>query len=349
MFSPYSIAAALVMLLAGAAGRTREEIARTLGHGGEGDGLLDAFRRIRDQLESRRGVDLLVANGLWCQAGYDLDRAFVEDLVRELAVRIESVDFVGAPGDAANAVNGWVRKWTRDKIDHVLSRSDISALTRVVLANAVYFKGDWRFRFPEASTRPERFHLHDGSSAEVPTMHQKTDLAYARRRGFHCLSLPYGVDYTRMLVLLPERRGVQALRDAFEVETLDDAERSMESRKIVLSMPRFRFRSSFELRQALSRLGVSTAFGSEADFSRISAEPGFRVDQMRHTTFVDVTESGTEAAAVTALSVVAAAPRWKLPEKPLVIRVDRPFAFLIYDSATGAALFAGRVMDPRRD
>ena len=347
IFSPYSIASALVMLLAGSSGATRTEIEGAFGRVGAGDVLLEGFRKIGNQLGERRGLELVIANGLWCQEGYALEPEYVESITRALALQIASVDFAKAPREAADVVNAWARESTRQKIDAILSPSHLSPLTRVVLASAVYFRGDWGFPFVPPLTRAEPFHLHDGSEVDVPTMHVRAHFQYARSKDFQLLHLPYGADDARMLLLVPEPGGLEALERSLDADKLDQAVGAMKLTEIVLSMPRFRFRSLFPLRGALERVGVTDAFQPRvADFSRISSEPGFAVSEALHSALIDVTESGTEAAAVTAVALTGASSTWRPPE-PIVVRVDRPFAFLIYDDPTGAVLFAGRVLDPR--
>ena len=347
-FSPYSISAALAMCQEGASGATREEIEAALGRRGEGDRLIEAFGDLQQVLASRarpapKPFHLSIASSLWCQTGYPVNPAFMETLRNQLGADVKETDFAGAPTEAVRDVNLWVNEATRGKIREILFESQLDALTRVILANAIYFKAPWLNQFDEEDTKPEPFRLLHGRRVDVPMMHATEYRRYARGRRFQALEVPYGNERVVMLLLLPDEGQFEAVERELDVGSVVELTRSVNSVEVALALPRFRVESSLNLCEALTRIGIKGAF-APGDFTRVSTEPGFALGDVLHKAVVDVDERGTEAAAVTAMVMLGAAAR--KPPRPIEFRVDRPFLFLIEDKPTGTILFLGRVLDP---
>ncbi|MGH9391906.1 MAG: serpin family protein [Vicinamibacteria bacterium] len=348
-FSPYSISTALAMCHAGASGITRHEIEAALGHAGAGDGLIEAIGDLQRVLASRarpapRPFQLSVASSLWFQIAYRVSPAFLATLRTQLGAEAKEADFAGAPAEAARDVNLWVDEATHGKIREILSESQLDAFTRVILANAIYFKAPWLNQFEEWATKPERFRLLDGRSVDVPTMHATELHRYARGEGFQALEVPYGNDWVVMLLLLPDDGRFEAFEREIDVGRVAESTRRATPVEVALALPRFRIESAFALREPLTRIGIQGAFAPGADFTQISTEPGFSLGDVLHKAVVDVDEKGTEAAAATEVAMLGSTLR--KPPKPIEFRVDRPFLFLIEDKPTGTILFLGRVLDP---
>ncbi len=362
-FSPYSIATALTMVHAGATGRTREEIENALGRPGDGDALLDAAGTLARALASRSeatadeksrlahaegvtpdsfGCRLSLANAIWHQTGYPIEAAFVETLKTRLGAEVRDVDFAKAPAEAVKIVNDWAAKATRDKIKEVLSPGVLHPMTRVLLANAIYFKARWQEPFVEGATRPAPFRLLNGSSVQVPMMHHGGYFASARDRELQALQLPYSGGNLSMILLLPDAGKFDKVVKDLNASHLEGLFAAMEPRQTELSLPKFRIESTFMLAAPLRALWIIRAF-EKGDFSGVSPEPGFFLSEVIHKTFVDVDEKGTEAAAVTVPMMAGSAP----PRNLLQFHVDRPFLFVIRDLPTRTPLFIGRVVDPR--
>jgi serpin B len=362
-FSPYSIAAALAMIHAGATGRTREEIENALGRPGGGDALVEAAGTLARELAGRSeataseksrlahaegvtpdsfGVHLSLANAIWHQSGYPIEASFCETLRLRLGAGIRDVDFAKAPERAVQDVNDWVAKATRDKIRDVLSPGLLHPMTRVLLANAIYFKARWQDPFVEGATRPEPFHLLDGSHVPVPMMHTGGSFASAKDPELHALQMPYSGGLISMIVLLPDAGKFEKVSKELDAARLEGLIAAMEPRQTEISFPKFRVESNFMLAAPLRALWIIRAF-EKGDFSRISPEPGFFLSEVIHKTFVDVDEKGTEAAAVTVPMMAGSAG----PRKLVPFHADRPFLFVIRDLPTGTPLFLGRVVDPR--
>jgi serpin B len=176
---------------------------------------------------------------------------------------------------------------------------------------------------------------------DVPTMMQMVHHDYAEDNGLQLVQLRYRKSHISMLILLPGQGQLDRLERDLDTQRLTRLARAVAPRYVCLFLPRFRVESRFELRSALQNLGMRTTFGPDADFTRASNEPGFQLGEILHKTFVNVDESGTEAAAATAVTLIGAV------FERVVVRVDRPFLFLIRDANTGTVLFMGRVVDPR--
>jgi len=359
-FSPYSVAAALALAHAGADGATRKELETTLGQADpvETYGALGRELAARSQPTAREknhlewlkdappdtfGCHLSVGNAMWRQSGYAVRPEFVETLRSRLGADVREADFQRAPAEAVKAVNAWAAQATRDRIREVLQERQLDPQTRVLLANAVYFKARWEHEFSDGVTRPAPFHLLDGSRVHVPTMHDMGYRLSARDGAVHALQLPYTGGALAMIVLLPDAGKLEQVERELDAAGLDRLISSLKNQQTELSMPKFRVESSFQLKSILQAMGLATAFTPRADFSRVSSEPGFSLTEVIHKTFVDVNERGTEAAAVTVPMAAGSAP----PRKVVEFRVDRPFLFLIRDLPTKTTVFMGRVVDPR--
>ncbi|MCJ7706568.1 MAG: serpin family protein, partial [Anaerolineales bacterium] len=239
-------------------------------------------------------------------------------------------------------INDWVSEETEERIQDLIPEGVIDTLTRLVLANAIYFKASWSEQFDEGGTRPQDFHLLDGSAVSVPMMHQTATFRYGESQGVQAVELPYVGGEVAMLILMPQEGGFESFESSLTPEVLQSLIASMESRQLALGMPKYEIRSSFGLAPALAELGMSTAFGSEADFSGIDGTRELYISDVVHQAFVSVDEAGTEAAAATAVIFGLTA----MPMAPLELTLDRPFDFFLRDVHTGAILFAGRLVNP---
>ncbi len=248
-------------------------------------------------------------------------------------------------------VNGWVDRKTRGKIDRILDRLDANAAA--VILDAVYFKAKWATRFRKEATGGEFFSLSRRHKAKVPTMHLHAHLAVAARPGYRAIRLPYEVDALGMIILVPDEiEGATLLAQRFDAREWTDvaaALRLPENEKLVdLALPRFKASFRADLAASFARQGMARAFDlKRADFSGITGQPPSQVplaiSSIVHRAVIDVMEDGTEAAAATAVVMPAGAA----PRQALAFNVDRPFLFALVDDASGATLFAGRVVDPR--
>lgn len=349
-FSPYSISLALAMTYAGAMGETEREMAETLHFTLSQDRLHEALNALDILLESHgEGVDdeeggfrLNIANAIWGQEGYEFLDKFLDILAENYGAGLRLLDYAGDPEGSRQIINDWVSDQTEGKIKDLIPPGVIDAMTRLVLANAIYFKADWMHKFEEEDTADGAFNLLDGSQVQVPMMTQDESFRYAQGSGFQAIELPYARDEIAMVVILPERDEFTSFERNLNAEVLDQIIADLESTSLTLTMPKFEFESEFGLSKTLKEMGMPSAFGADADFSGMDGTRNLYIQDVIHKAFVAVDETGTEAAAATA--VIIAEMGIMVPEVEMTI--DSPFIFAIRDLQTGSILFLGRVMDP---
>jgi serpin B len=344
VFSPASVASALRIALCGARGQTAAELARAL-HLDEDPKPQDAaVTGLRLALTSGSGSATFRApNTVWIQAGLPVHAAFEARL--HDAVTLAAADFRAAPEAARAEINRVIASQTAGKISGLLPSGTITALTRLVLASAVYLKAAWTAPFPERATADAPFYPdgRDQPALTVPMMHGTASRAYLRGDGYQAVLLPYRDINLAMAVLLPDGP-LAALRPKLAAAGLGGLLAGAARHQVTLSLPRFRLEAAFNLIPALRRLGVAAAFGDSADFGEITEAAPLRIGAVAHKAYVDVDEHGTEAAAATAVVIRTAAAMRPPPAVTMV--VDRPFVFAIVDSTTGLPLFLGQVSHP---
>jgi len=365
-FSPSSISMALAMTLAGASEDTAEEIAELLHATLPENRFHEGFWELRNATKTG-GVELKLANRLWGQTGYSFLPEFLEATERCYGARFAEVDFRNAVEEARLQINAWVEEQTAGKIKDLIPVGMLHPLTRLVLTNAIYFKGTWEYEFDETDTSEAPFWTAPGIAHPVQMMHQTEYLRYGEFNGLQVLEMPYretqvefrstqagqgeaveiadsGSDLV-MCILLPRRiDGIQEIESQLTTATFREWT-TLRTCEVDASIPKFRIESKFLLNGTLELLGMRQAFSvEEADFSRMSDDPeGLFIAAAIHQAFVDVNEKGTEAAAATAVAMAAGCAE---PEQPKVFRADHPFLFLIRDRATRLIHFFGRVVNP---
>jgi serpin B len=342
VLSPYSVATALAIAYTGSAGETAAEMAGTLGWTGmDVEDVVKANRQLRELLETNGGdVVFRTANSIWYRKGIPMKKPFLDGGKADFDAEIRAVDF--SSRSAVDAINRWVDKRTNGKIDRMIEDPPGNDQIAVLL-NAVYFNGAWEDPFPKGATREEPFTLTDGTTKTVPMMRQTGHYAYAENESWQAVRLPYGDGRLKMLVIVPKSPA-----------TLDDLHRQLwsdpsawqtdfQSRNVDLKMPRFKTETDVRLVEALRRLGMEAAFDRDrGDFSNMADIKPLYISDVRHRTFVEVHEEGTEAAAATSIGIAGASA----PANPVRMTVDQPFFFAIEDAQTKAWLFVGSILNP---
>lgn len=343
--SPFSVSSAMLLLAEGAEGATLKEfetVFRLRSTWAESrEGLLATV----SDLEGRDadGLEIAVANGLWITDEVSLLESYREAVAKGLQARIDRADIRDDPASAVDAVNRFVSEATRGKIPQLLSSLD--PRTRMVLANAVYFKGLWEQPFPEANTRGHSFRSPDGTSRIRPFMHMRARFGYFEDDSLQVLEMPYRGGDTCMLLILPrELGGLPAVEGVLDARRFDALVTGIREREVDVFVPRFKVESTFDesFLPSLEKLGLKTALTASADFSGMTGGRDLFVDAGIHKAVVEVNEKGTEAAAATSFMMKATSAQ---PEVP-VFRADHPFLFVIRDVPTGTILFLGRVEMP---
>jgi serpin B len=297
---------------------------------------------------AKRAYELATANAIWAQRGMPWRDEFKNRVAGPYASMFKEVDFRTAPDAARKECNDWVEKKTHEKIKDILQKGDVRGDTRMLLANAIYFKGTWTDQFDKKATQDAPFTKADGSKVTAPLMHRSGRYSYAETDDVQAVSLPYKGNELSMLVLLPKTPdGIGKLQDSLSGVTLAEwAGKVKPEPDVRLYLPRFKAETRYELTKELSAMGMPDAFNdAKADFSGMLSGPerlciGFVI----HKAFVDVNEEGTEAAAATVVGMRLAAAA---PHQLKVFRADHPFLFAIMHNPTKTALFLGRLSDPK--
>lgn len=346
-FSPYSIESALAMTSLGARGTTLNEMNAALQFpGGIPHRAVAAQNALLNQPGDQRPYALAVANALWGQQGLSFQPDFLSQSKEFYGAGLNQVDYRSNPEGARKTINDWVEKQTNGKITDLLAKGTVTPDMRLILTNAIYFKGNWANQFDKDSTNPnDTFHLAAGGTTTVAMMNRTGSYKYFEGNGFQALTLPYKGNDLSMVVLLPRQpNGLPALEKSLTAEAIGQWTNSGTAREVQVGLPKFKMTSSFSLGEPLKALGMALPFTSRADFSALCASDALFISSVVHKAFVDVNEEGTEAAAATGVLMQTTAMRQPVP--PVVFRADHPFLFVIRDNRSGAALFVGRVVNP---
>lgn len=357
-FSPYSTSTALAMTYAGARGQTEMEMSNVLHFSLPPEKLHPAFRVLAarmDRVQRWHRIVLTMANALWCQKDYHFRADFVR-LVREnYSAEAQSVDFKDA-GSAADEINRWIAKKTDHKITSGIAPGQLTPDTRLVLSDAIYFKGKWQHQFKVRDTKPAPFHVTTNQTVTVPMMYQKEHfkMAFNDDYSVELLELPYAGTDLSMIILLPsgaeyyfpetEPNDVHALEQKLTADNLRNWLKKLDQanpHETWVALPRFATAQNYDLVPELKSLGMTSAFNDSADFSGMDGTTNLFVSDVIHKAFVKVDESGTEAAAV---SLVLA----KTKGMANSFIADHPFIFLIRENGSGSVLFVGRIIDPTK-
>ena len=372
--SPYSIESALAMTFAGADGETRAEMARILHFPNDGDAIHASFASLQSSLNEmakttakvseqrkRTGqipnepITLSIANRLFPQTGYECRDSFGAVVKKFYGAPFEPLDFRKEPDVARQHINKWVDDQTHNRIRDLIPPNGINQMTRLVLANAIYFKAPWAEKFSEGLTTSRPFHIRGKTAVDVPTMKNRSHFGYAKRDGYVAVALPYFDGELQFVILLPnETNGLAKLESKLTAEALKQCAKLDTTHDIDLELPKFKFEPpTIPLADNLKALGMKTAFdvpSGSANFDKMAArKPNdyLAISQVFHKTFIAVDENGTEAAAATAVAMEVASALRKPPPPPIPVKVDHPFIYAIRHVSSGACLFIGRVTDPR--
>jgi serpin B len=348
--SPYSISTALAMTYAGACGGTEKQMAETLRFPTtlSNEQFHKEFGSIINRLNQagqKGGYELAVANALWGQKGYKFKEDFLKLVKTNYDGNLEDVDFAGQTEQARQIINNWVEKKTKDKIKDLIKPGMLDSTTRLVLTNAIYFKGKWATQFRPENTKDAPFNLSGGEKVNVPMMSQKARFEYAETDVIQVLAMPYVGNDLSMVILLPEKPdGIKDLEKELTGDNLVGWLSTLRKREVQVYFPRFKMTSEFELADILSEMGMPDAFSDKADFSGMTGSRDLFISAVVHKAYVDVNEEGTEAAAATGIGMKLTS----IEPPPPVFRADHPFIFLIRDNQTGSILFFGRMMNPAK-
>jgi serpin B len=352
IFSPLSATIALGMTYAGAGSRTAEEMNTVLAEGTPPETFHAGLNQLMRALASRvmdtttspefpQRIELSFADALYVDDSLNVAAPFLEELSRNYDSGVYRENFVSDPVLARMNINDWVASKTHDRILDLLPSDAVTSATRFVLVNALYFYGSWKNIFEAEDTHDADFHALDGSTVSVPTMLQTAGSGYADGDGYTLVDVPYAGDHLSMVIVMPDDGKFAAIRDAVTPAWLDTAVEDAAPKTLDLSLPKFELTSdSLDLREPLIAMGMTSAFSESADFSGITTDGQLVIKKVIQKAFVGIDETGTEAAAATAVVGGFLAPPESLP-----VAIDRPFLFFIRD-LNGMVLFSGQIVNP---
>jgi serpin B len=347
--SPYSVSTVFQMVGNGAVGQTKTEMQQVLGTAGlTANSVNVANHRIQSSLNNlNTNVILTTANAIWYKAGEPVNPAFLALNQQFFGSTVDPLNF--ADPHSVDVINAWANEKTRGRISRIADGMIDPEYQRLFLANAVYFKGKWSDPFKQEDTKNRPFYPRGGSPKVIPMMTQSKTFTYRHGTGYQAVRLPYEGENLAMYVFLPETNS--SLEQLLSIMNGDRWQRvtkpGFSEKEGLLVLPKFKLKCSVELTQPLQAMGMKAAFDQEkADFSGIATN--LYVSGALQKTFVEVKEEGTEAAAVTGISIPASGIEMP-PTDPFQMIVDRPFMYLIEDSQTGTILFMGLIFDPHTD
>lgn len=348
MISPMSVALALAMTYNGAEGETKTAMEKTLKkHGLTADEINASYKTLVNALKSLDSkVILEIANAIYYRDNFEVEKNFVSLNKEYYDAEVSPLDF-NATGEALAAINGWVAEKTHDKIENIIN--EISPDHVMFLLNAIYFKGIWQKEFNEKSTIEQDFFPDNVNSIRVEMMCKTDTLEYTSNNLFSAVKMPYGSGNYNMLVLLPEPgKTTKDIISELNTENWNKWQEAFQLTKdLQIQFPKFKFEYEKTLNDVLTEMGMGVAFSGAADFRGINKGGGLRIDYVKHKSFIEVKEEGTEAAAVTVVAIefTSAGPG----KSYIPFYVNRPFLFAITEKDTGAILFIGEVKRPVSD
>ncbi len=344
--SPYSVASAFALLYPGAHGQTAAEMAATFGFDADVATQVTRARALRDALAAQTGgSEFTTANAAWVERTMELRAQYARTIRDGLGATIEAVPFIANQAAALRTINAWAARETRNRIPEILTEPDPSR--RLVLTNAVYFKGKWSDQFSANATRDGDFFAESGATQRARLMRQVTRARYYEGESFQAVEFEYDAGDFALAVFLPRARdGLAAFERRLMGNTLDRWLQDLDSAqptRLDVTLPKVEMRSDYDLVPQLQALGLRQAFMDSADFSGVTEQERLAVSAVIHKTFLAIDEEGTEAAAVTAVDMRATSAMPAPEAPPIEFKADHPFFIVLRHKRTNTRLFMGRV------
>lgn len=342
-FSGYSISSAMSLAYLGAVGETKRQMAEAMGYVPEAPEVVQALLDLSAALNTSDGkIQTLVGNAVWVQDGLNLTEEFLK-IAYNVSELIRKVDYQNSAEGARQEINKWVAEKTKDMITNLIPEKTLSQYTRLVLTNAIYFNGKWSQQFDPELTRSAPFYNLDGTTSDVDLMFQsKAKCRYHEDALYQFVAIPYGDGQSNpaveLFVVLPKEDHFSSVDKLVTYSQLKNMSVNARSRDVRLWMPKFKLRYKNDIASILES-NMPLPFSSEADFSGLTGTKDLYISNIIHEAVVDVTEEGTEAAAATAVVMRSLCA---MPDRTIVVKVDRPFIFAIWGN--GTPMFMGRAV-----
>ncbi len=344
MVSPFSVSLALAMTYNGAGGETKKAMEETLKlYGLSPEEINTSYQTLVKALKSLdKKVILEIANAIFYRDDFQVESEFISTNKKYYDAEVSALDF--SSPNALKTINGWVANKTNNKIGKILDT--ISNDHIMFLINAIYFKGIWQSEFEKKNTVNKDFYLENGSAVKTDFMQQENSVLYSSNEIFQALQLPYGQGNYTMYVFLPQAgKSLQNITEILGKENWKNWDENFVEMNVDIELPKFKFEYELTMNQVLTEMGMGIAFTrGAADFTGINRGGNLNIDYVKHKSFIEVNEEGTEAAAVTVVAIeyTSVGGTSKVP-----FYVNRPFLFAITEKSTGAVLFIGTVKNPQ--
>lgn len=350
-FSPFSVQTGIEMAYEGARGTTAQEIANVL-HLQKNDVLRRTEKKKTLELlnQKNNAYALTVSNNIWIQKGFNVKKNYSLEILQDFyTTQNISLDFAANPSAAEDSINKKVSDQTLGHIPAILPSGSLNELTRLVLTNAIYFKGTWKKPFDKQNSSDAPFYVDPKTTVTVPLMHMSNGkYLYTESKNLQILELDYAGDALSMVIVLPKDKNIANLEKELSPKNLTAWLEELSYNTINLYLPRFSFGTAYTLNDTLMDLGIKAAFSSAmpprgADFSGIDGKKDLFISLIAHQATLEVNEEGTVATAATAVVMNMKSMR---PQQAIEFRADHPFIFFIQEKTTGTILFMGRVVNP---
>jgi len=347
-FSPFSISSAMAMVYEGAKGETANEIGSVMHFPQDNALLRNSFASLYSDINAKgKPYALSTANALWAEKTHSFLASYKNTIQQYYSGDTTNLDFIGNAEGSRQTINNWVAGKTNNKITNLIGEGSITPLTRLILTNAIYFKGTWESQFDAKDTKPEDFTVSPGNKTKVQMMSMPGEhFDYAENNDLQAIELPYKGGDLSMVILLPKGNNLSSAEKYINPKNFSDLMAKLQYNKVNLYIPKFKLETQYQLADTLLQMGMPTAFSTNADFSGMDGQKDLFISFVIHKAYIDVDELGTEAAAATGIGMAtSAAP---VPEKIFVFRADHPFIFAIKENSTGNILFLGNVINPNK-
>lgn len=344
-FSPYSISSAMAMTYVGAANETQNQIASTLHFTKDTKALATSMGGLHQSLLSKngKGLELSISNRVWVEQTYKVKCSYKRTLKKRFKTSFGKADFIGNFQLERVKINDAVATDTKSLIKDLIPQGGLSPITRLVLTNAIYFKGKWEKQFNPERTRKGDFYVDNSTTVSAQYMSSKEQYNYYEDETLMAVELPYSNDITMLVILPAEGTTISDLGKTLNQQKYQAITSELYSDEVSLMLPKFKSEASLTLSNTLKEMGMPIAFTDDADFTGISNRNDLKITDVFHKAFIEVSEEGTEAAAATAVVVgVKSMPMTR------TFKANRPFIYIIRDTKTGTPLFIGRLMNPNR-
>jgi len=345
VFSPASISSAFAMTYNGAQGNTFNEMAQVFHFNKNLSEFNTDYKNLFTLNENQKDFQFYNANSLWIQEGMEIKQNFLDVNKTYYGASLNLLDFKNDSEKSRITINNWVSEKTKNKINDLLNPSTIDNATRLVLVNALYFKGAWKKQFKKEQNTKDKFQVAKRDFIEADFMNTSVNTWYYQDNYAEIIDIPYSDDDYSLMIIVPKSyRKIKKLEKKLDQEFYNNYINYKEKKQVKLSIPKFNIKSDYDLGETLVKMGLKDAFTGNADFSGITEQEKLYISQAIHKATIEINEEGTEAAAATAVVM----RKMSVMLDNVELKVDRPFIYILRNNQTNCIYFIGKVVNPNK-